>query len=301
MPPSVFCKGTQSLGSRFILGMNGGVAAEASFFNLVRPGLDIHAPEALFARWDPTTFNSIVIMRDIGDEARFTTHRDTLTQEQARSQLRTLATLHAAYFDSPELDTTLTVFNNWETFFSITVELAGFGPACARGLLQAEDVIPPRLFARAEEVWPATLRCVEDNRHLPRTLIHSDGHLANWHVAGDGEMGLNDWQCTSKGTWGRDVAYTLSTALTPDARRVWERDLVTYYVEELAARGGPKLDGDEAFRHYRQQMFAALAWWTGTLGQPPEAPKMQPEEVSRTFITRITAAIDDLDSLDAWA
>ncbi len=77
--------------------------------------------------------------------------------------------------------------------------------------------------------------------------------------------------------------------------------LLAYYVDELASRGGPKLAFDVTFRRYRQQLFAALAWWSGTLGQPPDAPAMQPRETSLEFIRRTTVAIDDLDALDSFA
>lgn len=300
LPGSVFCKGTMNLPSRYILGMNGGIAAETTFYNTVRPKLPIRAPEALFARYDPVSLNSIIIMRDIGEEVTFASHELTLSLEQARSQLRLLATLHARYWDAAELGTELAVWKNWEEYFAITADEAGFGPACERGFRQAEDVIPARLFSRAEEVWPATLRCVEDNRRLPRTLIHSDVHLKNWYIDADGELGLNDWQCSSKGTWGRDVAYAVSTALSVEDRRAWERDLLAYYLEQLRANGVDAPGFGEAWRIYRQQLFAALAWWTGTLGQPPEAPKMQPEDTSREFIRRIAHAIDDLEALDAF-
>jgi len=95
LPASVFCKGTLNLASRYILGMNGGIAGEATFYNVVRPKLPIRAPEALFSRYDPVTFNSLIVMRDIGDEVTFGSHDLTLSEEEARSQLRLLATLHA--------------------------------------------------------------------------------------------------------------------------------------------------------------------------------------------------------------
>ena len=300
LPASVFCKSTMSLESRYLLGMNGGIAAEAVFYNSVLSTLDIRTPHPLFAQYDPETFNSIIIMRDLAGQVTFGTHELDLTLEQARSQLRLLAQLHAKYLDSPQLNTSLQEFKDWEDYFSITVEAAGFGPACARGFAMAEDVIPPRLFARVDEIWPATLRSVEQHRELPRTLIHSDVHLKNWYIDADGQMGLNDWQCSCKGNWGRDLAYALSTALTPENRRAWERDLVAYYVEQLHASGAPKVEFDTAWRVYRQNLFSALAWWTGTLGQPPEAPKMQPPASSREFIRRMTAAIDDLDALDSF-
>ncbi|MEB3061937.1 phosphotransferase [[Mycobacterium] zoologicum] len=303
LPASVFCKGTMSLQSRYILGMNGGVAAEPVFYNSVRPTLDVRAPQPLFARYDPETLNSVTVMHDLGEEVTFCSHESEafeLTLQQARSQLRLLAKLHAKYLDGPELKSSLHEFNDWEDYFTITVEAAGFGPSCARGFTMAQDVIPPRLFARAHEIWPATLRSVEEHRKLPRTLIHSDVHLKNWYIDTDGEMGLTDWQCACKGNWGRDLAYALSTALTPDNRRAWERDLVAYYTEQLHAAGTPQVGFDTAWRLYRHNLFSALAWWTGTLGQPPEAPQMQLPAVSREFIRRMTTAIDDLDALDSF-
>jgi hypothetical protein len=300
LPTSVFSKSTMSLASRYLLGMNGGIAAEAVFYNTVLPTLTVRAPQALFASYDPETFNSIIIMRDLSDQVRFGAYDLELTQEQARSQLRLLASLHARYYESPELSTTLREFNTWEDYFAITVEAAGFGPACARGFEMAQDVIPERLFARSEEIWPATLRSVAEHSRLPRTLIHSDVHLKNWYIDADGEMGLNDWQCSCKGSWGRDLAYAISTGLAVDDRRAWDRELVAYYVEQLHAAGAPKVEFEQAWRIYRQQLFNALAWWTGTLGQPPEAPKMQPPAASREFIRRMTHAIDDLDALNAF-
>ena len=113
-------------------------------------------------------------------------------------------------------------------------------------------------------------------------------------------MGVNDWQNSSKGNWSRDLAYCISTGADPETRRAWERDLLKYYLEELARAGGPRLDFEEAWRRYRQQLFAALAWWTGTIGQPPDAPAMQPPETSLEFIRRMSCAIDDLDALDSF-
>jgi Phosphotransferase enzyme family len=300
LPPSVFCKATQSLESRYILGMNEGVQAEVNFYNVVRPRLAVNAPEPLFALYDPRTLNSIIVLRDLRGEVEFCKIDTPLTFELAQSQMRLLATLHGRYYQSPELDTTLSVFLNWETFFTITAEDAGFADACMRGFTQAEAVIPPRLFKRESEVWPATLQCVALHKTMPRGLIHSDVHLKNWYITRDGEMGVNDWQNTSKGNWSRDLAYCISTGADPEKRRAWERDLLKYYLEELARAGGPRLGFDDAWRCYRQQLFAALAWWTGTLGQPPDAPAMQPPQASLEFIRRMTCAIDDLDALDSF-
>jgi hypothetical protein len=239
-------------------------------------------------------------MRDLREEVAFCRIDTVLTRAQVESQLRLLATLHGRYYASAELATVLAPFSNWERFFTITVEDAGFGEACIRGFNAARDLVPPRLFAREAEVWPATLRCAARHAELPRTLTHNDVHLKNWFIAADGEMGVNDWQNCCKGNWSRDLAYCLSTGLQPEQRRDSEQELLAFYLDQLAVRGGPRLEYADAFRLYRQQLFAALAWWTGTLGQPPDALLMQPPATSCEFIRRMAIAIDDLDALDSF-
>ncbi|MEQ1889448.1 MAG: phosphotransferase [Alphaproteobacteria bacterium] len=300
LPGSIFCKGTLTLESRYLLGMNEGVQAEVNFYNLVRPGLNVISPEPLFARFDPVSLNSIIILNDMSGKVEFGRIDTEMTLNLARSQMRQLANLHGRFYRSPELETTLAPFSTWETFFTVTAEDAGFADACVRGFSQAKSVIPPRLFQHEPEVWPATLRCVARHRELPRTFIHSDVHLKNWYITPEGEMGMNDWQCCSKGNWSRDVAYCISTALEPEKRRAWERELLQYYLDQLAAAGGERINFDEAWLLYRQQLFAALAWWTGTLGQPPDAPLMQPAPTSMEFIRRMATAIDDLSALDSF-
>ena len=299
-PATVFCKGSPALENRYILGMNNGIAAEVNFYNLVRPTLPIEAPQAFHANYDRESFNSIIVMRDERERVEFCQLFTPMDLARGKSQMNLLARLHGEYYAHPDRLAALDGFNDWEDYFTATVDLAGFGPACARGFRDARAAIPPRLFAREREVWPATLASVAAHSRLPRTLIHSDVHLKNWYVAPNEVMGLNDWQCSCKGNWARDVAYAISTAFLPEDRRRHEADLIRHYLDGLRACGATPPTFGEAFSLYRQNLFNALAWWTGTLGQPPDAPKMQPPETSLEFIRRMTVAIDDLDALDSF-
>ena len=300
LPASVFCKGTQSLESRYMLGMNEGVQAEVNFYNVMYPEVGVIAPPPLFARYDAETLNSIIVLKDLSDKVDFCTMQTDLDYAHCQSQMRLLAQLHGKYYESPELTGKLACFSKWETFFRVTAFDAGFEDSCIRGFTEAEAVVPPRLFAREPEVWPATLKAADMHEVMPRHMTHNDVHLKNWFIRPDGEMGINDWQNSAQGNGSRDLAYCIATAVVPEKRREWERDLLAYYIEELAARGGPRLDFEQTFTWYRQQLFAALAWWSGTLGQPPDAPKMQPPETSLEFIRRTCVAIDDLDALDSF-
>ena len=298
LPATVFCKSTHTLKSRFQLALNGFVEGEVNFFRHLRDVLGIEAPKCLFVNFDPHTFNSIIMLEDMGDAVTFCSHDQPMTRARAESQMRLLAKMHAVHYGDG-VGSAFPFLRTWPDTFTATAE-NGFEESGARGFRMAEAVIPAGLLAREAEVWPATVASAARHDTLPHSVIHSDVHLKNWYIAANGEMGLNDWQCVCRGHWGRDVAYCISTALEPDDRRAWEKDLLALYLDELASHGAEAVPFDEAFSHYRQQLFGALLWWTGTLGQPPNSPEMQPRDSCMQFIGRMAIAIDDLDALDAF-
>lgn len=299
LPASVFCKSTCTLKSRHQLGPGGFVEGEVRFYNQLRPEFEIEAPECLFANFNAHTFNSIVILKDIGDSVESCSHDTQLTRTRVENQIRLLARLHAKHHGTEAVRAAYPFLRTWDDTFSATAA-NGFREARLRGFTMAQAAIPSRLFQHEAEIWPATERSAERHQHLPHSVIHSDPYLKNGYIASDGSMGLNDWQCVVRGHWGRDLAYALSSGLAVDDRRAWERDLIHLYLECLAEHGVAKIGFDDAWTIYRQQLFGALARWAGTLGRPPNAPAMQPRDSSLVFIGRMTTAIDDLDALGSF-
>lgn len=301
LPEKLFCKASHDLTTRFVLGMSGAAEFEAGFYDLIRPKIDIEAPVGVYGKVDTVSYNSLIMLVDIsGEVIEFCDDRTKMSRARAESQMRNLARLHGPGYANEKVRAEFGQFIDWPSFFQRTVNF-GLEDGCKAGFQDGKDVIPPRLFARAGEVWPATLRSVQLHHELAQTLCHGDVHLKNWYVAGNGEMGLSDWQCVHIGHWSRDVAYTISTALSVEDRRAWERDLLALYVDELAANGGPKVALDEATLRYRQQLMTALAWWTITLHPAPGLPDMQPRGTTLEFVRRIATAVDDNASLDSLA
>jgi hypothetical protein len=237
------------------------------------------------------------MLHDLGAGTEFCTFGTDMPLHRLADQLSLLAKYHARFHKSPDFDVVLSGFATWPEFFKRT-EVLGFKKLCANGFRAAEAVIPPRLFARENQIWPATLASVERHHHLPHTLVHCDVHLRNWYVTADGRMGLSDWKAW-RGHWSRDVAYALATSASIEQRRRFERELITHYLTELASFGGPRVSFDSAWQNYRQQLLSALAWWTVTLRPSTDMPDMQPQDAALEMIRRIAHAIDDLDALDA--
>ncbi|MEY2942263.1 MAG: hypothetical protein RLY97_277 [Pseudomonadota bacterium] len=298
LPSSVFCKATFGLANRQMLGHSGGVLCEVTFHTLARPLLNIEAPRALLANYDPVSFASIVVFEDMGDTATFCSEDTKVDLAFARGQLDILAKLHGTFHLAPEMTGSLTILPDWYQRFH---NLATFHleESCNAGVDAAEDLLPSTLFARRDAIWPATLRSLESIRELPLTLCHGDVHLKNWYQCSDGRIGLGDWGVTHRGHWSRDLAYTLTTALTIDNRRAWESELIAYYLDRLAAEGGPRVALPDAMRPYRLSLLSAFAFWTLTLKPDPAFPDMQPAATAKIFIERIGQAVADHDALDA--
>jgi thiamine kinase-like enzyme len=300
LPPTVFCKGAMTLKNRVLLTISKGGFGETMFFLKVRDRLGIETPQHIHAAFSPKTYAYIIVMKDIGATTHFCNEKTVITRAHAEGAVNTLAKLHAKFYNSPELGTESLPFRNWETFWDGLKFFKDFAKACDDAFGLAESVIPPRLFKRRADIWPATIASVKRHEALPRTLIHCDVHLGNWYIAGNGDMGLTDWQVANIGHWSRDFAYALSTMLSVEDRRAWFDDLLRLYLDKMVDYGAPRVSFDEAMLNVRQQLMTTLAFWTITLVPSPDMPPMQPESISYELIKRITAAMDDMDALGAF-
>ncbi|MFA5632779.1 MAG: phosphotransferase [Porticoccaceae bacterium] len=301
LPASIFCKGSFDLMNRMNMGLCGAAHGEVTFYSKIRHLLDIDAPRAFHAAYDPQSFASVVLLDDLTGKVEFCSHTTEITKGRAQSMVRQMASYHTTMNGHPGIVERGFGLPTFVEFWQRIEEQVFMEKSSNDGFLAAEDMIPPRLFARFKEVYPATRRAVAQHRDLPWTLIHSDVHLKNWYVRGGDDMGLPDWHTCSAGHWSRDFAYAISVALTPENRRLWEQDLLRLYLSEVEARGGPTLDFDQAWNLYRAQLFTALAFWTNTLCPSEMQPQnMQPQDAAREFIRRAACAIDDLDAFGAF-
>lgn len=297
LPLSIFCKATHALVNRLILSSTG-TLSEVNFYKRVKPLLEIDTPSCYFAGYNPESWASIIVLEDIGDDVEFCSEGTPMDKESVQSQLQLLAKMHGTFFNSDEFRGELADLFTFKERFQRLSDNYGLEECCNAGFLAAQDVIPARLFKRADEVWPATVRSVEHHDAVPLTFTHNDVHLKNWYVRDRPTMGITDWQSSGRGHWARDVAYCISTALEPEHRRTWERELLAFYLAALRAAGGPAIERDEAWQDYAEQHLSALAWWTMTLTPSADMPDMQPRDTTLVFIRRIATAIDDLGSLD---
>lgn len=298
LPTELFAKTTPTLLTRLSSGM--AAAAEGRFFRELHDELTIEAPTMIHSAHDRASGRSIHLFEDLVATrgARFCDHATPISRSEAEDVVDTLAMIHGRFYASTRFAAELSWLVPYETFFR-TGEKNGIRAGHERAMVAAAEVIPPAVLARKDEIWPAAERALAIHEREPRTLLHSDVHLGNWYVTGEGHMGLGDWALVCTGHWARDLAYALMTTLAIADRRAWERDLLTRYLAHMRRLCTLDLDFEAAWSRYRQQAFAALLMWTPTLCHPPTMPDMQPEAMSFEMISRIATAIADLGALDA--
>lgn len=299
LPTSIFTKSLPSVVTRMIGGFNGTARVEGRFFTDLRPQLDIEAPVGYHAAFDRRTFASILLLEDLvaTKSANFCNYRTYVSRPMAEGMVDLLASLHARFYGDRELAMRYRWLASYPRWFTVGAEKMSLEHYTRKALEAASQVIPDKILARRDAIWPAAMEALAVHEREGQGLIHSDVHIGNWYQAATGRMGLCDWQCLSRGHWSRDVAYAMAAALTPDDRRRWENDLLARYLDRFAELTGTTLDFDESFRHYRKQMVHALLMWTITLCHSPLLPNMQPEETTLMMIERITTAMADLETL----
>ena len=301
LPTAVFTKTLPNVLTRMIGGYNGTARAEGRFYRECRPTLDIESPQGYHTAFDRRSLAGINVLEDIATTrgASFCDHRTYVTRDMAESMVDLLAHLHGRAYADPRLDREWRWLANFADWFEIGARKMQTEHYTEQAIQRMAERLPRAVVDRAAEIWPATLAASAIHRQGPCGLLHSDVHIGNWYRHGNGAMGLCDWQCVAQGHWSRDVAYALSAALTTEDRRRWERPLLARYLETLSSVAGVKLDAEQAFVLYRQQMLHALWMWTITLCHSRWLPAMQPEDTSMLMIERIASAMDDLESLDA--
>jgi hypothetical protein len=300
LPTRLFVKCTATLAQRVMLGLGGFIPGEPGFYTHVRPHLDVEAPRGYFAAYEERTWRSVMVLEDVAAtrEARFWQPTTTTTRPQIERLLAEAAGWHGALWESPRL-------SGWPWLrapadhMALIDALIGLADRTRAGARRARGVIPASLYNRRGDLFTAMRRSMELASRGPRTYLHGDLHIANTYQTADGRMGVCDWQIGLQGSWAFDYAYLLVTALEPEDRHAWERDLLDFYLERLRTAGGPSLAPSDAWDAYRRSTVYPYFTWVYTLGRSRIQPAFQPTETSLLMIERISAAVEDLGALRA--
>lgn len=300
LPTRLFAKCTTTAAQRLMLGMGGFLYGEPGFYSLVRPELEVEAPNGYFGAVDRDSWRSVVLIEDVvaTRAASFWEPSSGITKGQIENLLSSVAAWHGKLCGSARLARWRWLKTPAQQTAMIDA-LIGLANRIPVGAERATGVIPPRLRHRQADLYAAMRRSMAMSSEGRHTYLHGDLHIANTYVVPGGQMGVVDWQVGLRGSWAHDYSYIVATALEIGDRRAWEGQLLDFYLERLAAAGGGRIPRESAWNAYRSALFYPYFAWVYTIGRSRLQPNFQPGRVSLTMIERISTAIDDLDSLGA--
>ncbi|HVN50441.1 MAG TPA: phosphotransferase [Acidimicrobiales bacterium] len=236
-------------------------ANEVAVYTHLRGELELETPRCFGARFDPRSGRFALALEDL--TLRQVTFGNVLVEvslESVRSILAQVATLHAATWDSDRFDADLSwvqphTSGELHTLFTHP----GLVPAMIRAQIDEQPFkaeIVASIGQDADSLQEQVRRAQAHQATLPTSVVHGDLHVGNTYYLPDGTGGVLDWQLASRGRFIHDVGYYLITALPADVRRAHERELLAFYLDQLAATGVAPPDLDAAWEEYR----ASVAW-----------------------------------------
>ena len=269
-----------------------GYAGEVLFYRTIAPQLPVNLPRSYFGGIDKESGQAILLLEDLlARNASFGRATASITPDAAALTLAQLAKLHALW---------------WQDDSKLPALRFADGAAAADGLVQGllspqhwEKSIAGPQAASVPEALRDRDRMIGLVRNLwdgdtqpPHCLLHGDAHLGNMFFEQDGSPGFLDWQTTQRGSWAHEYTYFLVGALSIEDRRAHERSLLEHYLGELRRNGVEAPSFDEGWLAYRRHTAHGVLWVVCPL-------EMQPLDIIEANVTRFTAAMTDLDAVDA--
>jgi hypothetical protein len=181
------------------------------------------------------------------------------TSAQAKGMLHSLARLHAAWWEHPQLG----VMAPLPTETILQDIIKGARVRCAEMLDGMGDRIAPArraIYTSLCDAWP-TRRMSRMCRGQGLTLVHRDTHFANFMHPLDpvhDTTRLIDWHSWRVQVGADDIAYTIACQWFPEWRARLEEALLRSYYDDLLVLGVRGYTWDDLWYDYRASVIRCL-------------------------------------------
>jgi aminoglycoside/choline kinase family phosphotransferase len=266
--------------------------AEVGFYRSIAATLTVPVPQVFASEISDDSSTFVLLMQDLapavqGDQIA------GCTPAVAEVGARALAGLHGPRWCDPA----------WRDVDFLTMPVATAESAAGMGELArvATDIFLDTLGDRMTDHDRTTLgefpEAVPDwllARPERFALLHGDYRLDNLMLSPDGGVTVVDWQTLTVGLPARDLAYWVSTSLSPDDRRTSEAEVIAAYHQALAIPDYPLsvCEMDYRIGQLQTPLIATLGWAFTT-------QTSRGADMMLAMIARSCAAIRDLKTLEA--
>ncbi len=279
-------------------GMADGVNAyerEVRFYTELAPRSALRTVGVHAAMITEDKSNSMIVMDDLS-ELRQGDRVNGMAWKEAITAIRTLARFHAGWHGSPELERFSEVWYSLaHPVYNVVLPQfidAGWAPCQVHGAQMLDD----ELIALGND-WTGLLPAMQRQLTTSPTLIHSDWRADNMFLDDNGELVMIDFQLTGVGNGAYDVGYFVCQSLEREVRGGRERELVQFYVDELAANGVER-NIDDIWFDVRVAIAFCFLYGIVSYAQYEHLPG-EGQHVIDTILRRSTQGIIDTDAIAA--
>ncbi len=225
-------------------------------------------PDCYSAEFDSEIGAYHILLEDVSKTHTSLAYRIPPSPEQASEMVRTLARLHAYWWEKPTLNTV--------SDLPTEVVIHRYVNKCLAGLTPMFDFLGTRITTQEKnliknlaEQWPRWMIARTQQKPSHLTLIHGDAHNGNFLLPKtNGETYLMDrqpfdWSLTC---WlgVSDLTYMMVHWWHPSYRQRLEELVLRSYHSELRLRGVEHYDWEQLWNDYRlcaiQSLYVPLAW-----------------------------------------
>jgi Ecdysteroid kinase-like family len=276
---------------RFVATVLNMYGREVGFYTELSPRTSIAHPACYFAAHDPATQDTVLLLEDVSVRGRGGDQVAGCSLAEARPAIRTLARLHACFWDDPSLASSSFLLQLADDPYPAAVAMA-YEMAWPRVQEFFCDMIDERVRDFGDgyaELIPAMFAKLCDG---PLVLSHSDWRLDNLFFTDDDVIAV-DWQLIDRSVGPRDLSYHVSQSVNIDDPTGYEHAFDTY-VSDLHELG-VEVDPTWAWEMYRYGtmlgfVYPVIATGALTIEDPRHV------ELTRALFRRSLAALDALDA-----
>jgi hypothetical protein len=265
---------------------------EVGFYTELCHRTPVGHPACPYAAHDPETQDTVLLLEDVSPRGRAFDQVAGCTLDEARPAIRTLATLHAGFWDDPSLAEVRWLPRLCDDPYPGAVAMA-YEAAWPRIPELYPDEITPAVRRFGDDFPPRIPALFAKLAEPPVVLSHADWRLDNLFFTPDGEVIAVDWQLIDRSVGPRDLAYLVTQSLNIEDGRGYERAFDAY-LDDLAERG-VEAPRDWAWDLYRYGAMLGFVYPViAAGGLTVEDPRHL--ELCRALLTRSVQAIDALDA-----
>jgi hypothetical protein len=280
--------------SRFVATVLNMYGREVGFYSELSSRTNVGHPRCWHAENDAETQDTVLLLEDVSTRGRLLDQVAGCSVADARAAIRSLADLHAGFWDDTSLDHLPFLKRLCDDPYPGAVAFSYEG-AWPRVQEFFPDLIDDTVKAFGDRYGPQIPALFAKLSEPPLVLSHGDWRLDNLFVTQDDQVVAVDWQLIDRSVGPRDLSYFATGSFEKDDPSAYQTAFDTY-ISDLAERG-VQADAKWAFEMYRYGtvlgfVYPVIAAGALTIEDPRHL------EVTGSMLRRSLRALKALDAFN---